>query len=264
MEVFKESRRPATATEIRQKLDCPHSSVVAVLHNLVDLGYLSYTESTHLYFPTGKMSSLGAWVQPVLRGAGKIRFIADAIALETGHTTAITCRNSIFVSIAYVRRGHHPQSHHFSTGIGVSLARSIPGIAILSQMSDEDVGNTVRKINQWSEKARADQKCELDEVMQRVRAARDRRAAVAFDWSFAGTGAVAVPLHSAFEGGLLAISATGPSTLIRPRAEQIQDVIEHYVRLHREGAPQPWPRCEPPPRSPHAVMSRPAVAALRR
>jgi DNA-binding IclR family transcriptional regulator len=242
MEVFKETRRPATATEIRQKLACPHSSAVAVLHNLVELGYLSYNEQVHRYFPTGKLSSLGTWVQPVLKGSGKIRYIADAIALETGHSTAITCRNSIFLNIVYVRRGHNPQSEQFSAGIGVSLPRSIPGIAILAQMTDDDVRETVQKINQWSKKARAEQQSDLDDVMIAVHAAREQGAAIGFDWSFEGTGAVAAPLRSPFDNNLLAISTTGPTRLIKPRAQEIQDVIEHYVRLYENGVPQPWQR----------------------
>jgi IclR family acetate operon transcriptional repressor len=247
MEVFKETRRPATATEIRQKLNCPHSSAVAVLHNLVELGYLSYSEAGHRYFPTGKLSMLSTWVQPSLKGSSKIRYVADAIALETGHSTAITCRNSIFVNIVYVRRGHNPQSEQFSTGIGVSLARSIPGIALLAQMSDEDVRDTIIKINQWSKKARAEQQSDSDEVMNAVQLARERGAAVAFDWSFEGTGAVAVPLRSPFDNNLLAISTTGPTVLIKARAKDIQDVIEHYVKLYEKGVTQPWPRFEPKP-----------------
>ena len=247
MEVFKETRRPSTATEIRQKLGCPHSSVVAVLHNLVELGYLSYNESAHRYFPTGKLSSLGTWVQPVLKGSGKIRYIADAIALETGHSTAIACRNSFFLNIVYVRRGHNPQSEQFSAGIGVSLARSIPGIAILAQMTDDEVRETVQKINQWSKKARAEQQSDLDEVLAAVHTARERGAAVGFDWSFEGTGAVAVPLRSPFDNNLLTISTTGPTRLIKPRAQEIQDVIGHYVKLYENGAPQPWPRSDSKP-----------------
>jgi len=263
MEIFKETRRPATATEMRQRLECPHSSAVAVLHNLVELGYLSYNESKHRYFPTGKLSSLGTWVQPALNGSGKIRYIADAIALETGHSTAISCRSSIFLNIVYVRRGHHPRAEQFSTGIGVSLPRSIPGIAILAQMTDEDVCETVQKINQWAQKAKAEQVSCLDEVMSTVRAARVRGAAIAFDWSFEGTGAVAVPLRSPFENGLLAISTTGPTKLIKPRAQEIQDVIEHYVKLHEEGVPQPWPRFEPEPRKRSADTPRAAVQLRR-
>ena len=157
MEVFRRTRRPATATEIRQEMACPHSSVVAVLHNLVDLGYLSYNGPSHLYFPTGKLSALGTWVQPALKGSGRLRSIADAIAQETGHSTAITCRSNIFVNIIYAKRGHHAQAEQLTTCIGVPLARSIPGIAILSQMTDEDIQDTVQKIAVWSAKARADQ-----------------------------------------------------------------------------------------------------------
>lgn len=242
MEIFKQTRRPATATEIRQHLGCPHSSVVAVLHNLVELGYLSHNETEHLYFPTDKLSTLGTWVKPVLKGSGKIRFIADAIALETGHSTAITCRNSILLNIVYMRRGHHPKAKNFPTGLGVSLAKSIPGIALLAQMDDEEIKSTVERTNFWSEKARAEQRVELKDVMAAVEGARDKGVVIGLDWSFAGTGAVAVPLKSPFEGGLLALSTTGPTALIRPRAEEIHQIIKHYIQLHEEGAPQPWPR----------------------
>jgi DNA-binding IclR family transcriptional regulator len=262
MEVFKETRRPATASQIRQKMNCPHSSIVAVLHNLVELGYLSYNEDAYLYFPTGKLSALGTWVQPALKGSGKIHSIADAVALEIGHSTAITCRNSIFLNIVYVRRGHHPQSEQFSSGIGVSLARSIPGIAILAQMTDQEVREVVTKTNHWSDKARAEQKSDVDEVMRTVQEARDRSAAVGMDWSFEGTGAVAVPLHSPFASGLLAISTSGPTKLIRPRVQEIQDVMAHYIRLHEDGVPPPWPRRELPQRARPSPVWR-AASAVR-
>jgi DNA-binding IclR family transcriptional regulator len=262
MEVFKKTRRPATATEIRQEMGCPHSSVVAVLHNLVDLGYLSYNDSTHLYFPTGKLSALGTWVQPALKGSGRLRIIADAIALETGHSTAITCRSNLFLNILYARRGLHPQAEQIPTCIGVSLVRSIPGIAILAQMSDEDIRDAVAKIAVWSAKARAEQASDLADVMRAVRQTRERGAAIAFDWSFAGTGAIAVKLESPFDSGLMAVATSGPTKLIRPRAEEIQQIITHYIRLHEEGAPRPWPRCDPDTRhAPPAMQRRASVAA---
>ena len=249
MEVFKKTRRASTATEIRQEIGCPHSSVVAVLHNLVDLGYLSYNESTHLYFPTGKLSALGTWVQPALKGSGRLRTIADVIALETGHSTAITCRSNLFLNIIYARCGVHPQAERIPTCLGVSLVRSIPGIAILAQMQDDEIRDIVAKIAVWAAKARAEQASDLGEVMRAVRLARERGAAVAFDWSFEGTGAIAVPLESPFDNSAMAVATSGPTKLIRPRAEEIRQIISHYIRLHQDGAPGPWPRFDREQRS---------------
>ena len=269
MEIFRETRKPATATQIRQRLSCPHSSVVAVLYNLVDLGYLSYEVKTHLYFPTGKLSSLGNWVQPALNGSGKIHYVADLVALETGQSVAITSRNSIFLNIIYVRRGSHPEAERLSPGLGVSLARSIPGLALLAQMRDDEICDTVARINAWSRKANADQGRDLQETLDAVAAVREDGAAIGFDWSFTGTGAIAMPLRSPFEGNLLAISTTGPTQLIRPRAHMIRDVLEHYVRLHETSARQPWPRCPLPEtieRRPPQHRARPSanrVAASR-
>ena len=261
MEVFKKTRRPATATEIRQELGCPHSSVVAVLHNLVDLGYLSYNEPSHLYFPTGKLSALGTWVQPALKGSGRLRHIADAIAMETGHSTAITCRNTLFLNIIYVRRGHHPQAEQISPCIGVPLSRSIPGIAILSQMTDEEIEQTFNKTAIWAIKARAEQAGDLGELMRMVRVAREKTAAIAYDWSFPGTGAIAVPLISPFDNGCMAVATTGPTKLIRARAEEIRQIITHYVRLQEEDAPRPWPRFERDAHPAVSAMGKPVAAA---
>lgn len=266
MEIFRETRKPATATEIRRRLECPHSSVVAVLHNLADLGYLSYDESTRLYFPTRKLSVLGTWVQPALKGSGKLRELADAITLDTGHTSAISCRNSIFLNIVYVRRGHHPRAAQFSPGIGIALGKSIPGLAILSQIEDDEIADIIARVNFWSEKAKADQTCKLDEVMSGVERVRQNGYAIGFDWSIENTGAIAYPLPSPFDGSPLCISTTGPTKDLKGHVESIHDIMSHYLRLHTENAAQPWPRAPKPKPAPLPMFAvkRPLVAAIRR
>ena len=265
MEIFRETRKPATATEIRRRLECPHSSVVAVLHNLADLGYLSYDESTRLYFPTRKLSVLGTWVQPALKGSGHLRDLADAITLDSGHTTAISCRNALFLNIVYVRRGHHPRAAQFSTGIGVPLTKSTPGLAILSQIEDDEIADIVKRVNSWAEKAKAEQTCKLEDVMRAVEGVRRDGYAIGFNCSLEHTGAIAYPLPSPYDGSPLCISATGLTTDIRPQADAIRATMDHYLRLHASEAPLPWPRApKPDPRMPMFAARRPQVAALSR
>jgi len=242
IELFRDLRKPVTATEMRRHLDCPHSSMVAVLHNLADLGYLSYAPETRYYFPTEKLTSLATWAQPILRGSGRLKELAAAVALETGQTTAISCRNSLFLNIVHVRKGIHASAKIVEPGIGISLCRSIPGLAILSQMSDEDIEKLVEQTNKWALHAKADQARPPQQVVEQVREVRSLGVSIGYNWSIEGTGAIAFPLISPFDGTHLAISVTGETQRIRANAQRYRQILEHYLKQHSLGGVEQWAR----------------------
>ncbi len=246
IELFREIRKPATATEIRRRLDYPHSSTVAVLHNLADLGYLSYDPATRLYFPSQKLSSLAAWVQPVLKGSGRLRELASAIADLTGQTTAISCRNSLFLNIVHARKGSHTSAREVSPGIGVSLCRSIPGLAILSLMPDAEVLKLIEQTNRWAQHAKANQAPPAQQVLEQVQEVRASGVSIGYNWSIAGRGAIAYPLISPLDGMPLALSVTGDTQRIKTNVTRYRQIIEHYLAQHANGGATPWTRFVPP------------------
>ena len=246
IELFRELRRPASATEIRRLLDYPHSSMVAVLHNLADLGYLSYHPSTRLYFPSQKLSSLASWLQPVLKGSGRLRELTSAISDVTGQTTVISCRNAFFLNIVHAQKGSHPSAKELSPGIGITLCRSIPGLAILSLLPDAEIIKLVEQTNKWSGHVKADQARPVQQVLDQVNEVRESGVSVGYNWSLAGTGAIAYPLISPLDGMPLALSVTGDTQRIKANADRYRLIIEHYLQQRATGGTAPWARFVPP------------------
>jgi DNA-binding IclR family transcriptional regulator len=244
LEAFKGTRKPATATDIRKQLGYPHSSVVAVLHNLVEVGYLSYEPVKRVYFPTHKLYKLATWVQTGLIESSSFHDLAAAIALGSGETTAITGRSFIFLNIVHVRRGEHPGAAQTPCGIGSTLFRSTPGLAVVSQMTDEEIGKLVRYANHWSKKTKAELLSDLDQVMESVTKIREQGFASGFDCWLPGIGAIAYPLPSPFDGTPMAISVTGPSARISANSETIHSVMETYLELHGSGVTD-FPKMRP-------------------
>jgi DNA-binding IclR family transcriptional regulator len=263
IELFRALRKPASATELRRKLDYPHSSMVAVLHNLADLGYLSYDPATRLYFPTQKLSSMTTWVQPILKGSGRLGELAAAVAADAGHTTAICCRNALFLNIVHVRKGSSPHATEFANGVGIPLCRSIPGLAIVSQMPDIEIERLVLQTNLWAAHAKADQARPLQEVMDQVVAIRTNGVSVGYDCSMAGVGAIACPLVSPFDNAMLALSVTGDTNRIRANAARIRNVMEHYLRQHATRGAEPWDRFVAPKDEERYAPKRRAPAKSR-
>jgi DNA-binding IclR family transcriptional regulator len=264
LEIFKEWRRPASATDIRKHLGYPHSSVVAVLHNMVEVGYLSYDPVKRVYFPTHKLYRLGSWVQTGLIESSSFHDLAAAIALSAGETTAITGRSFIFLNILHVQKGDHPGAAQTPCGIGSTVFRSTPGLAVVSQMKDEDIQKLVRYANHWSKKTKAELASDVDEVMANVLKIRRDGFSAGFDCWLKGVGAIAYPLASPFDGTPLAISVTGPTARIRAAESSIHSVVETYLGLHNHGAtsfPKLRMRPEREDRAPRPSAHRPRGAA---
>jgi DNA-binding IclR family transcriptional regulator len=239
LEVFHETRKALSATEIRRSLGHPHSSVVAVLHNLVEVGYLDYDRAKRTYFPTHKLYRLGSWVQSGLIESAAFRDLAAAIATVTQHTTAVSGRSYIFLNIIHTYKGRHPTAVNFPCGIGSTLFKSVTGTVILSQMTDTEIQRLIRYSNQWSKNTKADLFSELDKVMEAVGEARQNGYAIGYDGFSPGVGAIAYPLLSPFDGTPLSISVSGRTDVIKPEAAAIQSTIETYLSLHNASVHSP-------------------------
>jgi DNA-binding IclR family transcriptional regulator len=149
MELFREVQTPASATQIRRRLDAPHSSVVAVLQNLRELGFLSLNEADMTYFPTTKLRDLAAWLRPPARDPGQLSGLVDCLAQETGHMTALSSRLSLFVNTVAQRSGRFSTVSAPPESVGAALIDSICGHVILAQLDDDEVAGIMRKTDDW-------------------------------------------------------------------------------------------------------------------
>lgn len=154
IEAFRQTKRPATATDISRKLGMPHSSTVAVLYNLSELGYLSHDPRTGLFFPTTKLFDLGSWMSPAHRSGGSFGWLVDLVARDTGHTTVLSSRVSLFVHTVATRPGNY-QAAGPSRTVGAALATSVAGLTIMAQLDDDEVTGILRDTSAWLREAGA-------------------------------------------------------------------------------------------------------------
>lgn len=231
LESFRDSQEPATASDLTRRLKYPHSSGVAVLKILVQLGYLNYDRIKKAYFPTQRVHKMGVWVQSALIGSSGLLDVGQAISRTTGETTAITSRSFIFNHILNVFKPERPLALGLPTGVGITLCNSVVGRVILSQMSDIDVDRILRFTKFWAKNQKTEPIAAPDDVWKSIKFARDQGYLVGYDVWLPGVGAIAYPLKAPFDGYPLALAVTGPSARIKKSEPHIRRTIEKCLKL---------------------------------
>jgi DNA-binding IclR family transcriptional regulator len=231
LECFKETRAPFTASEITRRLNYPHSSGVAVLKVLTELGYLTYDRIKRTYFPAQKLHRLGIWVQSALIGSSGLTDTAQAICQETGETTAITSRSFIFNHIIHVQKPQRPLAIDLPVGVGIALCNSIVGRVILSQMTDKEIERIYRFTTFWAKKQKTQPVPPFEDVTRAVAFVRKNNYLAGYDQWLEGVGAIAYPLKAPFEGYPLAIGVSGPTPRIRASEANLRRTIARILKV---------------------------------
>jgi DNA-binding IclR family transcriptional regulator len=233
LEAFQQTRRPATATDLSRKLGTPHSSTVAVLYNLTELGYLSHDPRDGLFFPTKKLLDLASWMAPAPRTANNFNWLVDRVTRDTGHTAVLSSRISLFIQPVATRRGNYPTTGPSKT-VGAALATSIPGITILAQMEDDEVNTILRDTSVWLKEAGA-KPIDLARTRGTIETVRQRGFHSGLHPNCDATEIIAYGL-AAPSGGPMAISVHMPTILSRTAKADARQALESRVRDYA-GAP---------------------------
>jgi len=230
MEAFRETRRPATATDISRKLGFPHSSTVAVLYNLCELGYLSHDPAKLLFFPTTKLLELAAWMRPAVREHGKLAWLVDRVAGDTGHTTVLSSRVSLFVNTVVTRPGKYQVAGGGSRSVGAALACSVPGLAILSQMPHDDIRDILKDTAAWQREAGLRQAIDPRHALETLEVVRTRGFATGVHPACDGTEIIAYAVPAPVASVPLAVSVHVPARLSRESKEDARHALEFRLR----------------------------------
>ena len=92
LELLGNVRKPLSASEIGRLLDYPKSSTNVLLKYLTNLGYLSFDPDTMHYFPSLRVTSLGAWIPAALYGMGDAASMLQEVHDVTGETVTLSMR----------------------------------------------------------------------------------------------------------------------------------------------------------------------------
>jgi len=229
MEIFRETRQPASATQLSRLLDAPHSSVVAVLHNLRDLGYLSLNQTDMTYFPTTKLLDLTGWMRPAPPDHARLGAMAERVSRDTRHMTALSSRMSLFVNTLALRSGSFAAVSGPTRGVGAALTASMPGLVILAQLDDAEVQGILRETAAWLREAGARKNLDAGSTLASIESVRRRGWVSGVHAACRSTEIIAYPVKAA-NGAAFALSVHIPTFLSQDGKAEVRQLVEARIR----------------------------------
>jgi IclR family KDG regulon transcriptional repressor len=217
LEVFGRHKRPLALKEVLDELGYPTSSGSALMKSLVALGYLDYDRERRTYFPTMRITVLGAWVPGVLFGDGPLLKTLEDLHHATGETIVLAVQSDLHAQYVHVLPSPEPLQLRAPPGTLRPLARSGMGLVLLSAKSDAEVERLRRRINASGE----DIAQTREELMARVNEVRARGYAFSRNTISPGIGIIGAALPKGPFGRTFAVGVAGRV----PALEENRDAI---------------------------------------
>jgi DNA-binding IclR family transcriptional regulator len=228
--LFGARRRPLSATEIRDKLNMPHSSTVSLLWRLVALGYLEQNAETKRYFPSLQLTRLCESVPGVIGRGSPEASLVDNVHAKTAETTSLSRLCDLFTLPLYVRPASYLGAHHVTPGCTGGLAtQSVVGQSLLSHMTDDELDYYIQRSEYWARRARVSMTQDGTQVMRSVSSVRETGYLCAYNQLLRGVGVVSYPLPQSVNGEALAVTVAGPVEQVRRNAEHIVATLRNEV-----------------------------------
>jgi DNA-binding IclR family transcriptional regulator len=235
LELFRETRRPWTTSDLRERLDYPYSSIRVILKSLTDLGYLSYRPEDRSYFPTRKVALLGSWVQSSLLEQSGLNELLRIIGCETNETVGIASRAFIFCNWLQVRNSPQPFSIRLPLGVGLTLTNSVAGRVVLGQMEEKELKRVVEYTRYWTRSNHSDVIVpDADAISKATETIRKHGYLAEYNIWKKGIGAIGFPVYPSPTGSPLSLSIHGSSDRIRAREGEIREVVERHLAMYSD------------------------------
>jgi DNA-binding IclR family transcriptional regulator len=235
LELFRETRRPWTTSDLQERLDYPYSSIRVILKSLTDIGYLSYRPEDRTYFPTRKISLLGSWVQSSLLEQSGLNDLVRMISAEINETVGIASRAFIFCNWLQVSNSQEPFSIRLPLGVGLMLTNSVAGRVVLSQVDEKELKRIVDYTKYWSRSNQTDGRMpDADDVERTAETVRKQGYLAEYNVWKKGIGAIGFPVNPSPTGSPLSISIHGSTDRLRAREGEIREAVDRHLAMYSE------------------------------
>jgi DNA-binding IclR family transcriptional regulator len=223
-------------------LNAPHSSIVAVLYNLADLGYLSLDSQSMLFFPTPKLLALGGWLKPQGAETAGLGRVVETLVRDTGHTAALCARVSLFVNTLAALPGSYLTVTGPAKTLGGALVSAVPGLVILAQMEAEELRCLIRDTGTWMRETGTAKGIDMAATLERVEAVRRAGSFAGAHPACRGTEIIAYPAGLG-ACGPMALTAYIPAQLSLARKAELRQAMERLTRpaAAAKAAVPEWP-----------------------
>lgn len=226
LEVFARHRRPLALKEVLDELGYPTSSGSALMKSLVALGYLDYDRERRTYFPTMRITALGAWVPGVLFGEGPLLGALEDLNRRTGETVVLAVQSDLHAQYVHVIHPSEPLQLRIPPGTLRPLARSGMGLALLAAKRDAEIERLRRRINASGEGAGQTR----EDMMARVNEVRARGYAFSRNAISPGVGIIGAALPNGPFGRTFAVGVAGRVADLEDKQAEIVEELQAVIR----------------------------------
>jgi DNA-binding IclR family transcriptional regulator len=232
-EVFAETHRPASASEMARHLGAPLSSTSVLLAGLARLGYLEQDPGDRSYRPTLRVMLLGGWLQDRLLGEGSLLRLMEDLRTRTGLTVLIGLqrRASVQYILTLRRFAVEPrlEKERMRAGMLRPITRAAVGKALLMLKPDEEVARLLLRAN--AEERDAAHRVSRGTFLADLHRSRERGWTESAGSMRAGLSVLAMPLPPLPDQPSLAIGIGGEHAGIEARQEELVRALQEVCRL---------------------------------
>lgn len=230
LELLGNVRKPLSASEIGRLLDYPKSSTNVLLKYLTNLGYLSFDADTMHYFPSLRVTSLGAWIPAALYGMGDAASMLQEVHDVTGETVTLSMRSGQVMRFIRVLPGSFFIALKMDEGTVAPLFGSSVGAAFLATRPPGEVERLAEAARAMARTRVARQA--IDRTLESLPQVRSASYSVTFASLFPDTGAISMALPPASDGNVLVLGVGGLSDRIRRNERMIARAMRAAITTH--------------------------------
>ena len=136
LELFDRLQREASVGEIARELGYPVSSTSMLLGNLLERGYMRHGPDQRTYFPTPRVTVLGAWIEPLLTPHAEVMRMMSELGDATGETIILAAPTRDQAQYLHVVPATTTMRMHVGPGTMRPLLASGLGRTLLSTMPE--------------------------------------------------------------------------------------------------------------------------------
>ena len=230
LELLGNVRKPLSASEIGRLLDYPKSSTNVLLKYLTNLGYLSFDPDTMHYFPSLRVTSLGAWIPAALYGMGDAASMLQDVHDVTGETVTLSMRAGQAMRFIRVLPGSFFIALKMDEGTIAPLLGTSVGAAFLATRPPAEVERLAESARGMARTRVVRQA--IDRTLESLSQVRSTGYSVTFASLFPDTGAISMALPPASDGNVLVLGVGGLSDRIRRNERTIARAIRSAITTH--------------------------------
>jgi DNA-binding IclR family transcriptional regulator len=237
LELFDRLQREASVSEIARELGYPVSSTSVLLGNLMEQGYLRHGPDKRSYFPTPRVSLLGAWIEPMLAPGGDVLRLMQDLGEQTGETIILAAPTRDQAQYIYVVPATTTMRMHVGPGTMRPLVASGLGRVLLSAMPEDKVRLLVMRHKEGP--LAHEFPVSLAALQRELASIRAKGYSVTLRGVTPGAGLIGMLLPVRIDRMPLAIGIGGWATEIRKHQEDYQrllrEAIGHHLQQPRTG-----------------------------